>query len=386
MSIEWYRVYHGMPEDAKLRVIAKRSGQLMTHVVTVWLCVLDAASRHKTRGTVEVDSEQIAVVQEIDQRIVESILHTFYEKGMISEDHRLVGWDKRQYATDAERAKKYRDGKKQSDTESNAASRGVTNGNAKTRKIDKSAPDTDSRVQTTDSDTENRKTDKKSRKREEKRESEREKQQIGGKTQNKILAEMLDIWNEHVQSKLTRGHKAILTPKRKQLITERWLEDFQQDMRAWRYYCEVIGNSDFCLGKLEGKGWTIDLTWAVESSEHVAKILEGGFSGGKHPSKPSVCHVPELQDAWDQVLVAFAEKHTSQACRSWLGNTAITHKTPHPDGAMVTLVCASRFSKEWITKHYLADLNRWWAEVTAKDARITGMELITEGESCKNGQ
>ncbi|MEZ5690517.1 MAG: DnaA N-terminal domain-containing protein [Rickettsiales bacterium] len=375
-----------MPEDAKLRVIAKRSGQLMTHVVTVWLCVLDAASRHKTRGTVEVDSEQIAVVQEIDQRIVESILHTFYEKGMISEDHRLVGWDKRQYATDAERAKKYRDGKKQSDTESNAASRGVTNGNAKTHKNDKSAPDTDSRVQTTDSDTENRKTDKKSRKREEKRESEREKQQISGKTQNKILAEMLDIWNEHVQSKLTRGHKAILTPKRKQLITERWLEDFQQDMRAWRYYCEVIGNSDFCLGKLEGKGWTIDLTWAVESSEHVAKILEGGFSGGKHPSKPSVCHVPELKDAWDQVLAAFAEKHTSQACRSWLGNTAITHKTPHPDGAMVTLVCASRFSKEWITKHYLADLNRWWAEVTANDARVTGMELIMEGESCKNGQ
>ena len=55
-SIEWYRVYHGMPEDAKLKVIAKRSQQLMTHVVTVWLCVLDAASRHKTRGTVEVDS------------------------------------------------------------------------------------------------------------------------------------------------------------------------------------------------------------------------------------------------------------------------------------------------------------------------------------------
>ena len=68
MSIEWYRVYHGMPEDAKLKVIAKRCDQLMTHVVTVWLCVLDAASRHKTRGTVQVDSEQIAVVQDIDNR------------------------------------------------------------------------------------------------------------------------------------------------------------------------------------------------------------------------------------------------------------------------------------------------------------------------------
>jgi len=53
-SIEWYRVYHGMPEDAKLKVIAKRSQQLMTHVVTIWLCVLDAASRHKTSARLKL--------------------------------------------------------------------------------------------------------------------------------------------------------------------------------------------------------------------------------------------------------------------------------------------------------------------------------------------
>ena len=111
-SIEWYRVYHGMPEDAKLKVIAKRSQQLMTHVVTVWLCVLDAASRHKTRGTVEVDSEQIAVVQDIDQKIVERILQTFREKGMINEQNRVTSWETRQYLSDKERAQKYRDGKK----------------------------------------------------------------------------------------------------------------------------------------------------------------------------------------------------------------------------------------------------------------------------------
>ena len=116
------------------------------------------------------------------------------------------------------------------------------------------------------------------------------------------------------------------------------------------------------------------------------RFLEGGFSGGKHLSKPPACHVPELQDAWDQVLTAFEAKYTKQICRSWLGNTAITTKTPHPDGAVVTLVCASRFVRIWITKHYLADLNRWWAEFTANDARITAMELITEDNSCKNGQ
>ena len=104
---------------------------------------------------------------------------------------------------------------------------------------------------------------------------------------------MLDIWNAEVQSKLTNGHKVKLTPKRKELMTCRWLNDFQQDIRAWEYYCEVIGQSDFCLGKIEGKGWTIDLTWAVDSSEHIAKILEGGFSNGKHPS---ACHPCKCRD------------------------------------------------------------------------------------------
>ena len=62
--MEWYRAYHGMPHDLKLKVVAKRSGQPMAHVVAVWVCLLDAASQHRSRGTVEVDAEQIARVRE----------------------------------------------------------------------------------------------------------------------------------------------------------------------------------------------------------------------------------------------------------------------------------------------------------------------------------
>ncbi|MDX2094662.1 MAG: DnaA N-terminal domain-containing protein [Alphaproteobacteria bacterium] len=406
MSIEWYRVYHGMPEDAKLKVIAQRSKQLMTHVVTVWLCLLDAASRHKARGTVQVDSEQIAVVQDIDQKIVESIISAFYEKGMIDRaSHRLTGWDKRQYATGAERVEKHRNSKKQDVTPSNAVKRDVTDGNAAKQKSSKKEADTDSRGTDGRGSAESRKdadleaekdaeaekdqkniSDKKLRARAEKGEREREKQKIGGQatdqTQDasRTILDMLDVWNAEVQSKLTRGQKAKLTATRKEQMAQRWLEDFHQDMRAWRYYCEIIGASDFCLGRIPGKGWTIDLSWAVESSDHVAKILEGGFSGGNHPARPPACDVPALQEAWDRVLHAFEQKHSKATCRSWLANTVITRLQKHCDGALVTLRCPNKFSCEWITQHYLADLNRLWENATAlADVRVTGMELVMEG-------
>jgi len=416
VNYEWYRVYHGMPEDSKLRVIAQRSKQLMTHVVTVWVSILDAASKHKIRGTVEIDAEQISVVQEINQKSVEAIIRAFYEKGMIDKNHRLTAWEKRQYAiaTPAERAEKYRNNQKEAAGESNPASRGVTESNAPSRNVTpsngaspknaKNDPDREYRGTEDRSKAENRKraeveaetdasaekdqkikSDKKIRARAEKGEREREKQKIGGQatdqtqTASPILQEMLDIWNAEVQSKLTTGQKAILTDKRKEQMTQRWLDDFQQDMRAWHYYCQIIGASDFCLGRIAGKGWTIDLSWAIESSEHVAKILEGGFSGGNHPPRPPRCDVPGLQEAWDKVLHAFEKKHTRATCRSWLAATAITRMQKHCDGALITLQCPSKFSREWITQHYLADLNRWWAEATADGARVTGLELITEG-------
>ena len=406
-TIEWYRVYHGMPEDAKLRVIAKRSGQLMAHVVTVWLCVLDSASRYKPRGTVRIDSEQIAVMQDLSQDAVEAILQAMREKGMIDAEGRIVSWETRQYLSDAERAKKYREGQKedapsQTVTPRHDASRAVTEQHATSHKNDKIQPDTENRVQ--NADTENRsadsadsqkaetadskKSDKKLRARAEKKEREKEKQEIGGqatalsqseeKAHTQILLQMRDIWDQEVQSKLTKGQKAILTAKRKEQMVERWVEDFQQDMRAWRYYCEIIGASDFCLGKIPGKNWTITLGWAVESSEHVAKILEGAFSGGNHPPKPPACEVIALQEPWDGVLAALVYKHGKGACRSWFAGTSIIRMLRHGDGSVVTMRCPSKFIQDWITQHYLADLNRSFAEATKDGARVTHVELIVE--------
>ncbi len=366
-----------MPHDPKLKVIAHRAKQPMAHVVAVWTCLLDAASQHRARGTVEVDAEQIAIMQDMDTEAVQAIIAAMHTKGMLDEQNRLTAWDKRQHTTSAERMQRHRDKKKRDVTGSDAAKRKVTGGDAKNGK---NAPDTDNRLQTTDSDTEVQKTeaegqkkqisDKKIRARAE-GEREREKTNLPDDT----AEQMLQIWNAEVQSKLTKGQNARLTPKRKQQMAERWRQDFQQDIRAWRYFCEVIGSSDFCLGKVAGKDWTIDLGWAVESSEHVAKILEGGFSGGNHPPKPPACDVPGVQQAWDAVLDAFQQKHGKATCRSWLANTAIVGLR----GNTVIIRCPSAFARQWIGEHYLPDLTRWWRTATEGGAAVSTVELIAEG-------
>lgn len=370
--MEWYRVYHGMPNDPKLQVIAKRSGQPMSAVVAVWVSLLDAASQHDPRGVVEIDPEEIAVIQDIELVAVQAIIKALYAKGMLNEQNRLTGWDKRQYENSTERSRKFRDKKKHGATPNNTTQRGEAQSGERKRKIQPDTEaDTDSR---TDSETETKKDlDSKNRVRA-RGERERGNQQT---LPDDITGQMLQIWNAEVQSKLTKGQNARITPQRRAKMLERWQQDFQQDIRAWRYFCEIIGNSDFCLGKIEGKNWTIDLGWAVESSDHVAKILEGGFSGGNHPPKPPVCDVPGLQQAWDAVLDAFKQKHGKACCRSWLANTVITGL----QGNAVIIRCPSGFARQWIIQHYLPDLTRWWRTATEGGAAIATVQLIAEGQS-----
>jgi hypothetical protein len=289
---------------------------------------------------------------------------------------RLAG--KRQHTTSTERMKKHRSKKKTDVTRSDAKKRDVTACDAALRKNAKISPDTD---ETTDTDLEEKAetdsdlkidSDKKSDEREEKRESEREKHC------SDTLRQMADIWDTEVQSKITPDQKTILTAKRKELLNLRWVDEFAEDIRAWRYFCEIIGASDFCLGRLEGKDWTIDLTWAIQSADRVAKILEGGFSGGKHPSKPSSCQLPEFQDAWDEVLGRMAHHHGKPAIRSWFANTRITDAEQTADGALLTLTCPSEFIRGWIETHYLTDVNHCWSEQTRRSQPVLGVQLITQ--------
>jgi hypothetical protein len=75
-------------------------------VVAVWVCLLDAASQHASRGVIAIDPEEIAVIQGMELAVVEAILQAFRDKGMIDKNSRLASWDKRQHMTSTERSQK----------------------------------------------------------------------------------------------------------------------------------------------------------------------------------------------------------------------------------------------------------------------------------------
>jgi uncharacterized protein YdaT len=141
--MEWYRAYHGMPYDPKLLVIARRTKQPMAHVVAVWLCALDSASKNDPRGTIRLDSEEVAVLQDIELEAVESILEALHDKGLIDKNHKLTAWDKRQHTTSTERMRKHRDSKKNDVTGGDVKKQTVTAGDAKKRKNRQNRADTE---------------------------------------------------------------------------------------------------------------------------------------------------------------------------------------------------------------------------------------------------
>lgn len=69
------------------------------------------------------------------------------------------------------------------------------------------------------------------------------------------------------------------------LLTFRWIEDFAEDMRAWKYLCKIIGKSDFCLGRIDGKNWMIDLSRVTIAKQDI-KFNAGSGTGGSNPTPP----------------------------------------------------------------------------------------------------
>jgi hypothetical protein len=351
----------------------------MGMAVVIWACLLDAASQADPRGIANVNAEEIAVALDFEVDAVEAVLGAMLDKDMLDEDGHLTAWDTRQRTTNAERIKKHRAKKKHTETKSNAAKQSETVRN--TTKC-KNAPDTEQitdseKEENTEVETDSKKdTDKKLRAREEKKESEEEKPQSGGKDQKDILQSMADIWNEEVQSKITPDQKAILTAKRKKLLTRCWLEEFAEDIQAWRYFCQIIGRSEFCLGKKEGKDWTIDLTWAIHSEDRIAKVLEGGVSDGKHPARPTHCELPEFESCWQDVIRWMEHHFKPPTIRSWFANTIITEAEDTPDGVLLTLECPREFVRGWIEQHFLTDLNQTF-ELAACPRPVVGVQLKT---------
>jgi len=105
--MNWWRAYHDLPNDPKLALVAQAlhgvtwrysNGNAVRRgeVLEVWVFVLNLASEHNPRGSIEgYDSEQIGYVLEMEPERVEAIIEGFRQRGMIA-GNLLTNWDKRQ--------------------------------------------------------------------------------------------------------------------------------------------------------------------------------------------------------------------------------------------------------------------------------------------------
>jgi hypothetical protein len=127
--MDWFRWHHGTVSDPKWRVIARRAGQPVIAVVSVFACMLERASQSDERGTIAGwDDEDIAAGLDMDTEDVAAIRDAM--QGKVLDGVRLTGWEKRQPKREdgsSERAKSWREAKR---TDANATERTRTQKNA----------------------------------------------------------------------------------------------------------------------------------------------------------------------------------------------------------------------------------------------------------------
>lgn len=106
--MNWYKVYHGLPYDARLGAVARRSGLTRAEALCLLLCLLEHASCAARRGSVDgFDCELPAALFDRDPAKVEAAMAAFRDKGIINDENRIADWE-RQGVTNAERQRDYR--------------------------------------------------------------------------------------------------------------------------------------------------------------------------------------------------------------------------------------------------------------------------------------
>lgn len=70
-------------------------------------------------------------------------------------------------------------------------------------------------------------------------------------------------------------------------LAARWREDkARQDLGWWRHVFQRVGQSDFLMGRVEGRGFVFSLTWFVEP-KNFAKVLNGNYDNrSAQPAAP----------------------------------------------------------------------------------------------------
>lgn len=94
--MDWFRSHHGAPSDPKWQLIARKAGVPTCAVVSLFWMLLDHASQHSDRGSIDgFDTEVAAMYLGLDDSQAEAIMEALRTKEIIV-DGRLANWEKRQ--------------------------------------------------------------------------------------------------------------------------------------------------------------------------------------------------------------------------------------------------------------------------------------------------
>lgn len=114
MANQWLRLWHDMPNDPKWRTVSRLAKQPIATVIATYIHLLVTASQAEERGTVNINQEDLASALDIKPEEIKAILTAM--QGRLLKDNKLIGWNKRQPLKEdgsAERAKAWRESKKQ---------------------------------------------------------------------------------------------------------------------------------------------------------------------------------------------------------------------------------------------------------------------------------
>jgi len=106
--MDFYRLFHGLPYDARLAVIAKRSSLSRAEALALFIALHDYASQTLPRGSLAgFDAEQVALALDLDAAKVSAALEALTDKGIIGPDMAFTEWA-RQLSPSTERVRRHR--------------------------------------------------------------------------------------------------------------------------------------------------------------------------------------------------------------------------------------------------------------------------------------
>jgi len=288
MSNDWLRLWHDMPTDPKWRTIARASGQSIGNVMAVYVHLLVCASNATERGrTQSFVCEDVASALDMNTEDVEHIIEKM--QGRVLDGDRLRGWEKRQPVREdgaAERAKAWREAKKEAKRTQPNAERTQTNADERKRSLD---TDTD-----TDTDTEEAKAkdsttclaDSPSAEPAVSVPSDKLATRRKRTTIPCPVARIAELWDEVLPE---LSSPIVWNDARRTAVSTRWREmavfngwtDQSQGIDFFRKTFNAIRGSPFLMGKVpprdrNGKPFALTLDWMFGPKNFI-KVVEGEY-------------------------------------------------------------------------------------------------------------